>query len=67
MAATFCRDTIKEARTRAPIRSAQSRRQRRMGRIERLLAGTELWVDWDGSLAKGAPNPPPSLRITPTI
>lgn len=36
-------------------------------RLNTLLAEMENWADWDGSLAKGAPNPPPHLRIVPTF
>lgn len=36
-------------------------------RLELLLQEMALWEDWDGSLAANAPNPPPSLRITPTF
>jgi hypothetical protein len=34
-------------------------------RLKDLLGEFETWADWDGSLTKGAPNPPPYLRIVP--
>jgi predicted acylesterase/phospholipase RssA len=36
-------------------------------RLNALLVEMEHWADWDGSLAEGAPNPPPHLRIVPTF
>ena len=48
-----------------PFNVTQAREAAR--RIHALLRETEYWHDWDGSLAKGAPNPPPDLRIVPTF
>ncbi len=48
-----------------PFNVGQAREAAR--RLNELVAEVELWADWDGSLANGAPNPPPTLRITPTF
>jgi len=48
-----------------PLTVAQAKEASR--RLNKLLEEMELWEDWDDSLAKGAPNPPPSLRISPTF
>lgn len=47
-----------------PFNANQAREAAR--RINEALHELEMWADWEGSLADGAPNPPPSLRIVPT-
>lgn len=48
-----------------PLNVGQAREAAR--RINELLQELDDWADWDGSLADGAPNPPPALRIVPTF
>ncbi|MFC3443934.1 hypothetical protein ACFOKF_22555 [Sphingobium rhizovicinum] len=46
-----------------PYRVEQAQEAQR--RLTAALEKMETWADWDGSLADGAPNPPPQLRIVP--